>query len=92
MPRVYWYRPDAESSRVARISCAVTNKPTRIVELMTSPIHKQSINPDLYYPVKLMYGNNCMAIKEIQGKYLLDKSNPQAWRYLQSKDKYPHVH
>jgi hypothetical protein len=44
---------------------------------MTSPIHKIPINPNLYYPVKIMYGNNCIAIKEIQGKYLLD-NNPDS--------------
>ena len=48
---------------------------------MTSLIHKIPINPDLYYPVKIMYGNNCIAIREIQGKYLLDKTNPDSWRY-----------
>ena len=58
---------------------------------MTSLVHKIPINPDLYYPVKIMNGNHCIAIREIQGKYLLDTSNPQAWRYLQSKDKYPFI-
>lgn len=57
---------------------------------MTSPIHKIPINPDLYYPVKLMYGNNCRAIKEIQGKYLLN-DNPDSWKYIESESKYPHL-
>lgn len=56
---------------------------------MTSPIHKIPINPDLYYPVVLKWANG--RIRETKGSYLLSVDNPESWRYIESKDKYPHL-
>jgi hypothetical protein len=56
---------------------------------MTSLRAKIPINPDLYYPVVLKWANG--RIRETKGSYLLSVDNPESWRYIESKDKYPRI-
>ena len=49
---------------------------------MTSPIQRIPIDPDLYYPVRLLWANG--KIREMKGSYLLATENPESWRYVRT--------
>ena len=40
------------------------------------------IDPNKTYPVKIMRGNHCFAIIELEGSELLAESNPARDRYI----------
>jgi hypothetical protein len=52
---------------------------------MTSIAFKPQIDPDLTYPVMIMYGTHCMTIRELPGSYLLSEDNPQRFQYVSTQ-------
>jgi hypothetical protein len=50
---------------------------------MTSILQPIPIDPDLWYPVRLLWANG--RIREMKGSYLLDTENPESKRYVSTK-------